>query len=267
MAEHSLPTLLFSADLRLPGDWSMPSHSHGEYHELVLVAEGSVETRMGGRTLLAPPGVAKLHPRGTPHAELASSGGRLRLLMAAWAEVPGEAVDAWPLQAVDRSGRLRAALEWVLEVGARGGARSATGDALLQGLLHEYRQCGADEDPGLARARTWARAQLAQPITLSDLARVAGMSRFHFARAFHRATGSPPMRWLRAQRIEAARALLLNSTLPLRVIAPQVGFADEFALSRALRRVAGTGARALRTPRAAVDAVIDGAGRCGAVDT
>jgi AraC-like DNA-binding protein len=246
MAGHGLPTLLSVNDLRLPADWALPAHAHSDRHELVLVVEGTIETRVAGGVLRAPPGTAKLHRRGEAHAEATVGGPRTRLLFLEFVEAAGDDLAAWPLQAVDRSGRLRATCEWLLELAGRGSLRGTTGAALLHGLIHEYRVCGGDEDPGLARARTWAREALTAAITLADLARIAGMSRFHFARAFHRATGQPPMRWLRQQRVEAARALLLNTTLPLREIAPRVGFPDEFALSRALREVAGTGARAIR---------------------
>ncbi|MBA3686304.1 MAG: helix-turn-helix transcriptional regulator [Planctomycetes bacterium] len=246
MAERRLPSLNFASDLRLPRDWALPAHAHVATHELVLVVEGTVETRIAGKAMRAGAGIAKLHPSGVSHAEATVAGARTRLLFLHWPQVAGDGVDGWPLQAADRTGRLRAVFEWLVELTAREAGSTSTSDALLQGLLHEYLACATDEDPDLAKARSWAVQHLDEPIVLADLARVAGMSRFHFARAFHRATGVPPMRWLRARRVEAARALLLSTTLPLRAIAPQVGFADEFALSRAVRQVAGTGARALR---------------------
>jgi AraC-like DNA-binding protein len=47
------------------------------------------------------------------------------------------------------------------------------------------------------------------------------------------------MRFLREARVEAARDMLARTDQPLRVIAPQVGFADEFQLSRVFKRVTG----------------------------
>jgi transcriptional regulator GlxA family with amidase domain len=40
-------------------------------------------------------------------------------------------------------------------------------------------------------------------------------------------------------RVERARVLLLTTSMPLRAIAPLVGFRDEFQLSRVFRQVAG----------------------------
>jgi AraC family transcriptional regulator len=88
--------------------------------------------------------------------------------------------------------------------------------------------------------------RLARRINLDDLARSAGLSRFHFVRAFRAASCTTPARWLRHQRLQVARTLLLTTDQPLRSIAPQVGFADESQLSRVFRREAGGAPSRLR---------------------
>lgn len=76
-------------------------------------------------------------------------------------------------------------------------------------------------------------------LTLSDLARVAGLSRFHFARAFKRATGQSPYSYVLAQRIARARQLLLVGDASVETVATAVGFRNGAQFSRAFRRSTG----------------------------
>lgn len=56
---------------------------------------------------------------------------------------------------------------------------------------------------------TWAAAQrLANPLSVSELARHAGWAPRTFARRFLAETGTTPQRWLSAERVLAARRLL-----------------------------------------------------------
>ena len=48
-------------------------------------------------------------------------------------------------------------------------------------------------------------AHLDTPLTLAELAGVAALSTYHFARMFHTSFGEPPHAWVRARRIERAR--------------------------------------------------------------
>jgi transcriptional regulator GlxA family with amidase domain len=91
------------------------------------------------------------------------------------------------------------------------------------------------------------REHLSEHFTLDDLAAQAKMSKFYFARAYRSLTGLSPMDHARLIRLEAARELLLSTNLPLKSIAPQVGFASEFHLSRLLRTRLGVGARQIRS--------------------
>lgn len=76
----------------------------------------------------------------------------------------------------------------------------------------------------LQRATEYIDANLAEPISLADIAAAAGLSPMHFAAQFRAATGLRPHEYLLQRRIERARALLLNSSLPLVEIALDVGF-------------------------------------------
>ncbi len=78
----------------------------------------------------------------------------------------------------------------------------------------------------LARVMDYIDQNLSQQISLSDLAAVAGLSRFHFNRAFKKAVGQTPYQYVLAQRIERGRRLLAEHTLSLEQVAVAVGFRE-----------------------------------------
>lgn len=92
----------------------------------------------------------------------------------------------------------------------------------------------------LARALALAEARLHEDVSLSDLAAAAGLSRFHFARAFRCATGEAPHAHLRRLRCERAKTLMAKGGMSLAEIALACGFAHQAHFTTAFRRVVGT---------------------------
>ena len=64
----------------------------------------------------------------------------------------------------------------------------------------------------------------ARDLRLDELAGVAGMSTFHFAREFKKMTGASPHQYLMKVRIERAQSLLKESTVPLIEVVPELGY-------------------------------------------
>lgn len=77
-------------------------------------------------------------------------------------------------------------------------------------------------------------------LSLADLAREAGMSAFHFAREFKRATGMTPHQHLIKLRVERAKSLLAGSALPLSEVGLRAGFSHQSHFTRLFRRLTGT---------------------------
>ena len=77
-------------------------------------------------------------------------------------------------------------------------------------------------------------------VKLAELAQVAGMSSFHFAREFKRTTGTTPHQYLIKFRIERAKALLATRDLPLIEVGLRSGFSHQSHFTRLFRRVTGT---------------------------
>jgi AraC family transcriptional regulator len=95
------------------------------------------------------------------------------------------------------------------------------------------------EDARLARAVDLIEARLAEAPSLDDLASAAGMSPFHFARSFRKATGEAPHRFLMRRRIERAKILLATTPLPVAEIGWRVGWQNAAHFTQAFRAMTG----------------------------
>lgn len=107
--------------------------------------------------------------------------------------------------------------------------------------------------PGLGRERA-ARVmeymdwRLTEEITLDDLAGAAGMSKWHFLRAFREAVGDTPHRHLMNRRVEKGLALLRMGKWSISEVANHLGFADQSHFTRHFkRRFNATPARYLKS--------------------
>jgi AraC family transcriptional regulator len=92
----------------------------------------------------------------------------------------------------------------------------------------------------LRRVEEFIELNYTQDVTLADLSSVAGMSTFHFAREFKRATGTTPHQYLLQQRIRHAKELLSNSEMPLVDVGFQSGFSHQSHFTRLFRKLTGT---------------------------
>jgi transcriptional regulator of acetoin/glycerol metabolism len=101
--------------------------------------------------------------------------------------------------------------------------------------------------PGaVRRVKEHVEAHLSQSVDLAQMAAVAGLSVFHFAREFRRATGVTPHDYVTRRRVERAQELLAHSGLHLSDIAVAVGFFDQSHMARHFRRILGTTPREFR---------------------
>jgi AraC family transcriptional regulator len=90
------------------------------------------------------------------------------------------------------------------------------------------------------RVRVFIEDNVGERMSLQDLARVAGISRFHFARQFRLRTGESPMGYLLRRRIERAKPMLRGpSAKRISEIAADLGFADQSHFARTFRRLVG----------------------------
>jgi AraC-like DNA-binding protein len=76
----------------------------------------------------------------------------------------------------------------------------------------------------LDHAIRYCREHVLEPLTIKELADRAHLSREHFTREFQSRVGLSPGRFLRRERLRAARVLLKSSPLPLEEVARRTGF-------------------------------------------
>ncbi|MBU4214593.1 MAG: helix-turn-helix domain-containing protein [Actinobacteria bacterium] len=95
------------------------------------------------------------------------------------------------------------------------------------------------DDDALRDVLAWTTENLAEPHTVSSLARRALTSPRTFARRFVEQTGTTPARWLTAQRVQHARALLEETDRDLESIATLCGFGSAALLRHHFRAAVG----------------------------
>ncbi|WP_299451479.1 AraC family transcriptional regulator [uncultured Pigmentiphaga sp.] len=110
---------------------------------------------------------------------------------------------------------------------------------LLSGLSH----------PRLRHALVSMHEAPAREWTLDELAGAAGMSRSAFATAFRETVGVTPGKYLQAWRVSLAQKALRRGR-PLKIIAAEVGYGSEAALSRAFKAHSGMSPREWSAARA-----------------
>ena len=108
------------------------------------------------------------------------------------------------------------------------------------------RPAGRPADGDLAGLLQWMQANLAQPLTVAQLAGRACMSPRTFARRFADVTGTTPQRWLTGQRILLAQELLEETGETVDAIAEQTGFGTAMLLRHHFRAWRGTTPSAYR---------------------
>jgi AraC-like DNA-binding protein len=88
------------------------------------------------------------------------------------------------------------------------------------------------------RALDFIESCFAEPIRLSELAAVAGLSISRFAVRFSAEMGVSPQQYVRLVRVQHAQHLLRRG-LPPSIVAAEVGFFDQSHLCRHFKRVLG----------------------------
>jgi len=85
------------------------------------------------------------------------------------------------------------------------------------------------------RALSLIEAGVGQSITVNELAQRSGISRRELLRLFRKELNNTPSRILGQRRLDRARALVLNTGLPMTTIAESVGFSSQSHLTSSYR--------------------------------
>lgn len=94
------------------------------------------------------------------------------------------------------------------------------------------------EHAAVRRARLHLQDRWDQPVSLAELAGVAGLSRFELIRRFRQQNGLTPHAFQRDLRVMRAQAML-GDGVPVAAVAAACGFADQPHLTRVFKRLVG----------------------------
>ena len=216
-------------------NWHIAAHAHTNFEIIVIVA-GHEDVAVNGETLRASTGDVLLFRPGVVHEEWSSAADPLQscFITFRW---PDDLADC-PLHGTDPEGRIRQLCAWIVELrNATQRDELQTRDVFLRAAIQEYLRIAHHTEHSLATTvRQYVLQNVTKPITVGQLARQAGMSKFHFIRRYRQLTGRSPMADVRLIRVQQARDLILSSGLPLKTVAPRVGLGSELALYRLFRR-------------------------------
>ncbi|MFC9896661.1 helix-turn-helix domain-containing protein [Nocardia sp. NPDC127579] len=93
--------------------------------------------------------------------------------------------------------------------------------------------------PHLRKARDLVDRDYAEPLDLDELAAAAGISKYHFLRAFTAVYGRTPAVYLAERRIERAQDLLRATNLTVTEICMLVGYSSLGSFSSKFRQLVG----------------------------
>jgi AraC-like DNA-binding protein len=94
--------------------------------------------------------------------------------------------------------------------------------------------------PGaMRRVREYVETHLCESIDLAALAGIAGLSLYHFARAFKQSAGVTPHHYLVERRVSRAQEMLARTEMSLSEIALATGFSDQSHFARHFRQTLG----------------------------
>lgn len=120
-------------------------------------------------------------------------------------------------------------------------------ESLIAAILHSHSTLSRHNAPRKYRLSPFRRhkvedyveAHLADHLCLEDLARVAGLSRYHFSRAFTMETGCTPHAYVQHRRIMRAKQYLRESEIAISEIAALCGFPNANNFATVFRRIVG----------------------------
>nr|WP_239579167.1 AraC family transcriptional regulator [Microlunatus panaciterrae] len=229
------------------------NRTQGAPETVVIICVGGLGwCEIGGRTVAVPSGSALVIPPGVPHLYRADTARPWTIwwLHAAGSDLPVmlEAIvpdQADPVVEIGDLFRATAAAEQVVECMERDETMpnllEAAGAAwaLLAQLAADRITGGRRRREPIRDAQHHLRQNLAAPVRVPELARLAGLSTSHFSALFRAATGGGVVEYVKSLRMARARELLVTSSRTVGEIAEVVGYADAFYFSRQFRAING----------------------------
>jgi AraC family transcriptional regulator len=230
----------------LPELWQLHLYDYTAQLTLNGIGGGAVHTIEPGSVSLIPPGTKAAYRYRGPSEHLYV---HFRLPEARGREVP--VIQGTGVQAPALSDMLRTAI-------AAAPKTPASAAAEVWAALWRVAELGGNEGnthSAVATAISYIEARLSSALSVSEIARHAGISHNHLTRLFKAETGLTVVAYIRRRRMIRARHLLVESSMPISAIATSVGIPDLQAFNKVCRRVLGAAPRAIRATSATANPV------------
>lgn len=124
---------------------------------------------------------------------------------------------------------------------------------LLHALYHRLYAGGlpatSSQRIKISKVDSWLHQHLSENIRVADLASLCCLSVSQFQQVFRQITGRTPYQYILKIRLDTAVWLLQHSNQPIADVALQVGFANQSALTKAMRKVYDKVPSQYRRPR------------------
>ncbi len=224
-----------------------PQHSH-EYAYIGVILDGNATQVCDGKVRSAKPWTVMYHPAGEVHSDQFQAYGarELNIEMAPWrlenlserSPRADQAVDVnggkpgWLATTLYREFRV---MDEVSPLAIEGLAVQLMAEILRQNLKRQFGR----PPQWLQDAEELIRDRFTERLTLTEVARAAGVHPVHLAREFQRHTGRTIGQQVRQLRIERACRMLSHGRNPLAEIALAAGFADQSQFSKTFKSSTG----------------------------
>ncbi|MGE7958880.1 helix-turn-helix domain-containing protein [Pseudomonas sp. NPDC089530] len=222
-------------------------HAH-DFQQIVLPLSGAMEIEVDGRGGRVDASQGVLIAPGARHAFLAERRNTFLVLDIPTTENPGTGQPLGDTRFFALDPQIRHLLGYASHSGALLSASSRAAEAwssLLLGCLARPVPA-APQRQALARALAYIEQHLGSPLSARAIARAAGIGERSLYLLFERDMHSTPFAYIATLRLNHAIDLLGQTRLPISEIAQRVGYADQSALTHALKKSRNTTPAALR---------------------
>ena len=227
--------------------WITGSHSH-PYIELLFFLEGKAGVDVDGMRLNASIFDTLVYPAGCEHLD----GKNLEMdceIICFWVDMPELVLDK-PILMHERNRDVRSLFLFIYEEEQRRDRMPYVIEnaikLLLMIILRDQNESDSRE-PFLSRIIAYIGRHYTEKITLDELAAIAHVSRSHLTRKFRQHTGTSIVSHINRLRVEAAKELLISSSLYSNEIAYRVGFESPKYFYRVFKKETGVSPAAFRT--------------------
>ena len=207
------------------------------YHELMIVTKGVIHVSGKEQHFTLSVGDALLYPAGVYHCEKSDENSPVENIFIVFEDstLSGTAI----IPQIPASPVLREMASTLYDL-TQNGEEIPFADEYVTLMLKIFSFSPHTEKKSFVKeADDFMLQNIGKPVTLDDLAKLSGKSKYLFLRQYHSETGITPMKKLWDMRCEEALDLLKYSDLTIKEIAFQTGFSDAAHFSRRIKNHCG----------------------------